>query len=310
MCYGRFMRILVLYDTAALPRKSDVETALTMIKLDYLDCTDVSWTYEERDFSTLTWEEYLPGSNGISWSIVNKDMKVIYARDGLKWDNVIYVVDHANWKAPGIGGWSLGTPIKGYQVQEITLSTTINWIYKTFAMEIMHGNNDLTIQELGDNLISLFQIPNDWDDRVVHGCDKRYGVNVPDNPSLSGYYTNYDYRPIIAIAKDTLKKAYDQRLAKYQGATPPPPPDTTFKFKNNLSFGMKGSDVSELQRRFIAEGLATYGVTSYFGPLTKASAIAYQKKYGINPALGYVGPLTRASLNSVASAAPDAMEAH
>lgn len=74
-----------------------------------------------------------------------------------------------------------------------------------------------------------------------------------------------------------------------------PPP---FRFEKNLRLGMRNVDVLQLQRRFVKEGVATYEPTGYFGFLTLASAIAYQKKYGITPAYGFVGVITRARLNN------------
>ncbi|MEQ1845058.1 MAG: peptidoglycan-binding protein [Nitrospira sp.] len=43
--------------------------------------------------------------------------------------------------------------------------------------------------------------------------------------------------------------------------------------------------------------------TSTFGPATKAAVMKFQTKYGISPAAGYVGAITRAKLNSMSSVA-------
>ena len=61
----------------------------------------------------------------------------------------------------------------------------------------------------------------------------------------------------------------------------------------NLYLSSKGDDVMRLQSIFKLEGLADYEPTGYFGYKTLASAIAYQKKYGITPTLGYVFEKTR-----------------
>jgi len=74
--------------------------------------------------------------------------------------------------------------------------------------------------------------------------------------------------------------------------------ESTFVFTINLRVGSRGVDVVELQKRLRAEGFFTYPTdTGYFGPVTKAAVIAYQKAHGIVPASGFVGPLTRAELN-------------
>ncbi|MEK9208093.1 MAG: peptidoglycan-binding domain-containing protein [Patescibacteria group bacterium] len=282
------MRILILLDKKILDRKADVNVALERIKSDYQDATPVSWEYSERDFDNLRWVEYMSDSLGIAWDIVYKDMNVIPVD---KYDDVIYVVSEENWKAVGFGGWSLGSPINGFQVQLVRIYVNNpDWLYKTFAMEIAHSWNDLTIQELEDNLLSTFGVFS-FDNQVIHGADKRYGVNVPDNPDLNAYYTNYDYRPMIAIVKDKLKLAYEKRLTRYTNPI-------QFKFTKNLYFGIRNNDVLELQKRFVKEGLATYTPTGYFGRLTLASAKAYQIRHAITPAYGFVGIKTRTVLNS------------
>lgn len=65
-----------------------------------------------------------------------------------------------------------------------------------------------------------------------------------------------------------------------------------YLFTKDLRIGMRNADVIELQRR-----IAVTPQTGYFGPLTLAAVIRYQKAHGIT-ATGYVGPLTRGALNS------------
>lgn len=72
----------------------------------------------------------------------------------------------------------------------------------------------------------------------------------------------------------------------------------------NLYFGLRGSDVKALQQYLNSHGfpLAKSGPgspgneTEVFGVLTRAAVIRYQKAKGISPAVGYVGPITRASI--------------
>ncbi len=85
---------------------------------------------------------------------------------------------------------------------------------------------------------------------------------------------------------------------------------SSYTFSTNLTIGSKGADVTNLQKvlnsdpdtQVAATGAGSPGnETSTFGPLTKAAVIKYQKKHGISPAAGYVGPLTRASLNAMST---------
>ena len=88
-------------------------------------------------------------------------------------------------------------------------------------------------------------------------------------------------------------------LASQQSAQVPAATRLRYYFSSNMSLGMKNKDVEALQKILNLEGVYPENIVSgYFGSLTKKAAIAFQKKYNISPAAGYVGALTRAKLNS------------
>lgn len=64
-----------------------------------------------------------------------------------------------------------------------------------------------------------------------------------------------------------------------------------------LELGSTGQAVSDLQTKLKTLGYFTLTPTGYFGPITKASVIAFQKAQGIDP-IGIVGPKTRAALQN------------
>jgi len=74
----------------------------------------------------------------------------------------------------------------------------------------------------------------------------------------------------------------------------------------DLKYGMNDPLVLILQRYLNTHGfvLSATGAgsvgseTDYFGPATRNSLISFQKAKGINPALGYFGPITRAYIGS------------
>lgn len=75
---------------------------------------------------------------------------------------------------------------------------------------------------------------------------------------------------------------------------------SAYSFTKNLTLGARGADVKALQNILISKGhLKIAAATEYFGPMTKAAVIAWQTAEGISPAAGYVGPLSRAKLNSM-----------
>ena len=93
---------------------------------------------------------------------------------------------------------------------------------------------------------------------------------------------------------------YDWQKAQGGGKLPPPflspqipTPPQTFKFNNNLWFGINNTDVLELQKRL---GVDYSTGPGNFGPRTFSAVVQYQKAHGISPT-GFVGPITRASLN-------------
>ncbi len=69
----------------------------------------------------------------------------------------------------------------------------------------------------------------------------------------------------------------------------------------DLSQGMRGGEVSDLQRQLTAASVYTGPITGYFGDATEEAVKRYQRTHGINPT-GFVGPATRASLNGTAVA--------
>jgi hypothetical protein len=75
-------------------------------------------------------------------------------------------------------------------------------------------------------------------------------------------------------------------------------------FSVDRGIGSSGDDVTALQNFLIsrnagaaARALAANGATRYFGPLTKAALLEFQKSVGIAGANGRLGPATRAYIN-------------
>jgi hypothetical protein len=82
-----------------------------------------------------------------------------------------------------------------------------------------------------------------------------------------------------------------------------------YQFSKDLKKGMTDPSVKYLQTVLNADidtqisssGAGSPGnETTYFGSLTEMAVVKFQKKYGIEPSVGYVGSKTRAKLNSLA----------
>lgn len=75
----------------------------------------------------------------------------------------------------------------------------------------------------------------------------------------------------------------------------------TFRFNRDLTIGSGGTDVVQMQNWLENKGFLVMppGISKgYFGSLTRTALIRYQISQGINPAVGYFGPLTRARINN------------
>lgn len=71
-------------------------------------------------------------------------------------------------------------------------------------------------------------------------------------------------------------------------------------FDTNLSYGSTGSDVSALQEFLVTQHvLAPQYVTGNFYSLTLAAVKSFQTAESISPISGYVGPITRETINSI-----------
>ena len=69
-------------------------------------------------------------------------------------------------------------------------------------------------------------------------------------------------------------------------------------FNSDLTVGSTGDDVSALNQALSSAGVDTTGNTALFTENNAGDVVSFQAKYGIRQT-GYVGPLTRAKLNSL-----------
>lgn len=71
-------------------------------------------------------------------------------------------------------------------------------------------------------------------------------------------------------------------------------------FVHTLRVGARGEEVRMLQAKLRELGYFNYPTdTGYFGSVTRAAVVAFQKAHGLAPFPGHVGPATRAALNNL-----------
>lgn len=112
---------------------------------------------------------------------------------------------------------------------------------------------------------------------------------------------------VIAALQAQINSLLAQLAALQGGSSTPAAGVCPYTWTRNLEVGATGADVMKLQQflnsssdtRVAATGAGSPGAeTQYFGPATRAAVMKFQTKNSIAPVAGYVGPLTRASLNS------------
>lgn len=113
--------------------------------------------------------------------------------------------------------------------------------------------------------------------------------------AVASFQTSKSIDPIGVVGPKT-RAALNEGLALA--------PATAYVFSEDLSFGMSGEAVRQLQLRLKALGyFQNSTATGYFGPYTNAAVVSLQNAKGIE-ANGVVGPMTRAVLNQVVVAPP------
>lgn len=135
--------------------------------------------------------------------------------------------------------------------------------------------------------------------KVKAGDIVRVGQQIAeaDNTGLStGSHLHFGLKPVLAGEKDWEWFNIEQNNG-YLGAIDPTPYFgdllDDFFFYDDMKFGQRGANIKALQKRL---KLSPDNQTGYFGWITLSAVFLYQLKNNIPPT-GYVGPLTRASLN-------------
>lgn len=201
------IRLLVFLDKTALDKKPRVENALLSLKNDYIAVSglDLVWDYEVRDFTGIKFVSYnnVPGDLGVDFSYISNLAKECKQKYAEQYDNLVLVIDKDNWQAINpIGGWNMGIFYSGYQVEQVKLVDSDEWIYKIFSMEIFHAMDNFVKAELNIDLSSYLGVL-DFDEDVVHGRK---------NPP----YQAFEYDLAISQIGSLLVKCFEKRNLRYQ----------------------------------------------------------------------------------------------
>ncbi len=159
----------------------------------------------------------------------------------------------------------------------------------------------ITNLDLYNNIATLVISSNPQTIQLKKGESRDVDLDGDKINDLKVIFTNV----YVNRAEITLKSL--TQFTSLSNSVPPVAPAASprFIFKKNLSSGMVGNDVKELQKFLNASGyaIAKSGAgspgreTTRFGSATKTALIKFQKANKIHPANGSFGPLTRGVAN-------------
>ncbi|HEX4104537.1 MAG TPA: fibronectin type III domain-containing protein [Candidatus Paceibacterota bacterium] len=157
----------------------------------------------------------------------------------------------------------------------------------TFASDLAPGAQNHDVEHLQ---LMLAQNPAIYPEGLVTGY---FGPLTQS--ALTQFQTNNDL-PATGIADAPTRIALEAASAK-------PSVIQSSPFSRDLSQGDQGNDVAALQTFLNDEGYYPQALfTGYFGSLTQTALIKFQQANNIQPANGYLGPITQHKIEDVVAA--------
>ncbi len=193
------IKLLIVLDED-IDYKDDIEKALIRQKRDYEEGSDgkltLAWQYTTKRLRELKWVDS-PWGKSYRWIDPN------WIRDNVKAEDpniysIAFVFKYEHWKAPGIGGWSMGF-YNGFHIQLIrgmSPTNTANNVYSmyvTFLEELFHGWDEFIWYELGLKIETKLGVE-DFDRENVH-------AEHPDE-------TRWDYQDEIKVMTPYLLQIF------------------------------------------------------------------------------------------------------
>jgi hypothetical protein len=157
---------------------------------------------------------------------------------------------------------------------------------------LSYGYDWSQIQTVSNSQLSAYPISNLIklaDDPKVYLIEGNTKTWIPDEQTFNS----------LKLDWNSISEINQTEFDSYQTKNNTTPiPSTTYIFKSLLKVGSSGEEVRQLQLKLKSLGFYEYpSITGSFGNVTKQAVINFQKANHISP-VGYVGPATRAALNS------------
>lgn len=167
-------------------------------------------------------------------------------------------------------------------------------------------NSDLEVGTRGDDVTRLQQLLASDASLYPEGLITGY-FGKATQAAVRRFQQKQGLPAVGRVGPQTRAKLAEIFGSSSSGAITQPPPvsSQSYVFTRELSFGVEGDDVTQLQL-FLARDSKIYPegrVTGYFGSATLAAVKRLQAEHGL-PSVGRVGPLTLALLNQLLGSAP------
>lgn len=175
-------------------------------------------------------------------------------------------------------------------------ATVLGWpygaTYKLRALATTAPNQGPT-----DDSDGVFSITSEYQTGSQTSASSGYSASGTNQSATGTYATSPSSSTSQTNQGLSGYQAYSVGSGAVNAGTPVTSASGKYVFTTDLEFGMRGEAVRQLQLVLIAQGLlSSDSATGYYGPLTRAAVQAFQSRNAL-PAVGRVGPLTRAVLN-------------
>jgi len=186
------MRTLILKDKDI--RDDELDSLIHNISSFYVKSLPyqmslIDYTVEEKDYSSISYENYYDGYYGISESVISAEMARINYEYGSKFDQVVYLIHEDKWlpaseelqeeagitgASDNLWGWNLSYAYQGYECQQVRWdSENPANTFGTLNHEHTHSFDSYIYRKLGTVIEKSLGIK-DFDKEVVHGKGDDY----------------------------------------------------------------------------------------------------------------------------------------
>lgn len=194
----------------------------------------------------------------------------------------------------GSGDWTLDVPLKASSTNNLSFTakvgtTTSSATHFTVLFGVSSSTNSTSTEATSTTSTSTDENTNNNNNGGGNSNVENDDLN---NPGAHAHHSSGDFNRPVETLTGVINVPPIVTVGQVLGAS------TSFLFNNNLTVGSRGTDVIALQTQLATWGYFKGPITGYFGPMTKASVVAFQKANNL-PSTGFFGPMTRAVINAM-----------